>query len=141
MILEKRHHRNATSQPSEVMNSFTLSLANGIQFPPTALRIKQRTQVSSSFPQVKKICRLWLTFGLKPQKTQSTYSSCPKVKQGTQDVTDLLAIGHCSHCIGLDANLPSPLCYILKGTSRSKRDFGKPVAYIFLSPVLISHKE
>lgn len=50
--LEERHHKNATSQPSEVMNTITLSLSNGILFSPTALRIKWGTQISSSIPEV-----------------------------------------------------------------------------------------
>lgn len=68
---------------------------------------------------------------MRPQKTHSKYSSYSQVKQGTQDVIDLLAIGHCSHCIGLNANLPSQLYCVLKGTLRSKIDFGKLVSYIF----------
>lgn len=52
--LEERHHINAASQPSEVMNTITLSLSNGILCSSTALRIKWETQISSSFPEVYK---------------------------------------------------------------------------------------
>ena len=82
----------------------------------------------------------------KVQITSPSPGQQPMSAQGGQfpikgnNCEPVLANGHCSHCIGLFANLPSQLFCTLRGTLQSKLDLGEPMTYIFLSPVLRPHK-